>query len=340
MMKKYFLIAVVALMSAVTLNAQSVYIKNQRVEVRNNMLTINFDVNVNNMSIKSNEGLILTPVLQSNSKAAELPQIIINGRDRNIAYYRDRERLAVKPFMVVKREKKGTTLVEYRMNIPFEIWMEGASLILNEEVYGCLNSVISVSNNIIAANISSPKPIQVPVVVAPTVTETQPMVERLDSLVAVIYFKDNIANIDPDYSSNRANISKIDNALKDKTIRVASIKIVGSASPQGKPQPNEILSKERAMALSGHLTTNLNIPSQTIKTYWVGANWNTLKQLVSQSNMEYKQQVLNIITNVGIFSGRETDLMNLEAGKPYNYMKINFFPELRRVTCTIYYEEL
>ena len=62
--------------------------------------------------------------------------------------------------------------------------------------------------------------------------------------------------------------------------------------------------------------------------------------MVSRSNMEHKEAVLSIITNYGIYNGREKKLMELKQGDPYRYMLKMFFPALRKasyiqVCCTI-----
>ncbi|MDR2001788.1 MAG: hypothetical protein LBQ74_02035 [Prevotella sp.] len=53
--------------------------------------------------------------------------------------------------------------------------------------------------------------------------------------------------------------------------------------------------------------------------------------------MPYQQEVLNIINNTGIFTGRELKLMQLAQGNPYRYMRDNLFPQQWRIECRVVY---
>lgn len=65
-----------------------------------------------------------------------------------------------------------------------------------------------------------------------------------------------------------------------------------------------------------------NFDNQTI------SNWVFIRAKVSASDMKHKAEVLSIIDNVPIYEGREKQLMQLDAGVSYNYLKENIFPQL------------
>lgn len=54
--------------------------------------------------------------------------------------------------------------------------------------------------------------------------------------------------------------------------------------------------------------------------------------------MDYKDEVLDIITNIPIEKGRETKLMQLRAGVPYRFMLKHIFPSLRVAICKVSYD--
>lgn len=54
--------------------------------------------------------------------------------------------------------------------------------------------------------------------------------------------------------------------------------------------------------------------------------------------IEYKDEVLDIIRDIPIEKGRETKLMQLRGGVPYRYMLKYIFPSLRIAICRVNYE--
>ena len=54
--------------------------------------------------------------------------------------------------------------------------------------------------------------------------------------------------------------------------------------------------------------------------------------------MNYRDEVLFLIDQTGVFEGREKKLMDLGGGEPYAYMLKEFFPGLRRVEITVSYD--
>ena len=54
--------------------------------------------------------------------------------------------------------------------------------------------------------------------------------------------------------------------------------------------------------------------------------------------MDYKAEVMEIITNIPIEKGRETKLMQLRGGVPYRFMLKHIFPGLRVAICKVSYD--
>lgn len=55
-------------------------------------------------------------------------------------------------------------------------------------------------------------------------------------------------------------------------------------------------------------------------------------------DMDYKDEVLEIIKNTSVEEGRETKLMRLRGGVPYRYLLKNIFPGLRVAICKVNYD--
>lgn len=342
----YLVLGIMAFLS-VEVNAQNqlmgITLIQSQVEVKGKNLYVNFDVDMSQLDFRSNQGVVLIPSIQSKAagKIKILPEVIVNGRNRQISYDRtiDRKRkqaLYNEPYIIVKNNKKSQTIISYKMVIPFEEWMENSTLSLTEGLYGCRNTLQETSNLIVAQNIESP------VEISPLLTYLSPVLEspikEQESITSVILFPESKSTILLDYEHNKQNIAQIESILSGVTVKY--IHIIGSASPEGAYLFNEQLSKERALSLVAYLKTHYNISTSLDKVEWVGENWDSLLQLVVQSEMKYKQEAIDIIENTDVFSGRENQLMKLNSGKTYQYMQEYFFPELRYASYTIYFEPI
>ncbi len=67
-------------------------------------------------------------------------------------------------------------------------------------------------------------------------------------------------------------------------------------------------------------------------------NWDGLEKALETIELEYKDEVLDIIRNIPIEKGRETKLMQLHGGTPYRYLLKYIFPSLRVAICKVNYE--
>lgn len=77
-----------------------------------------------------------------------------------------------------------------------------------------------------------------------------------------------------------------------------------------------------------------------------GIAWGMLREQVAASDMAGRDEVLDILDHTPLWiydddnrivDGRKKQLMDLQGGKPYNYMLEHFFPELRNSVSTVLY---
>lgn len=175
-----------------------------------------------------------------------------------------------------------------------------------------------------------------------------------------IYFTKNSAEILLDKEQNRDNINELSSFInelnKNNSLNITEIKIESFASPEGSKDYNYKLTQKRTNTLYSYLTNELNIPQNIITHNNIGIAWDKLIELVSKSNMQYKEEVINIIKNVPeetwrrikptdrwvtLVDSRIKHLMDLRCGVPYNQMYDNLFPELRASSIiTIYLKRL
>ena len=84
---------------------------------------------------------------------------------------------------------------------------------------------------------------------------------------------------------------------------------------------------------------NQDIAYDEFKVVNIGENWDELYALIKSSNMDYKDEVLEIIDDNPIHIIRKSKLKSLADGAPYKYIVSEFFPMLRKASYTqIFYK--
>ena len=163
-----------------------------------------------------------------------------------------------------------------------------------------------------------------------------------------IYFRQGRYDIDRSLGNNNANLTELVSSVRTLTAsidsKVSRIVIAGFASPEGSLSLNNKLALDRAVAVKNFLLQNVNINPEVIQIYNGSVDWTGLRELVAQSNMYQKNQIIDIINNVPVLdsygnTGRHSALMRLDRGEPYRYMLREFFPRLRQAAyIKVYYE--
>lgn len=147
----------------------------------------------------------------------------------------------------------------------------------------------------------------------------------------------------PSYGGNAVELGKLDNFLRvtlaDTLVSIKGISITGYGSIDGTYIRNEELSRVRAEGFALYLRQRYSgLFSYPVRTAHVAEDWEGLKELVSASSLGEKELVLSIINYVGVFEGREKQLMELGGGVIYREMQRNYFPLLRRVQVRVEYD--
>lgn len=172
-----------------------------------------------------------------------------------------------------------------------------------------------------------------------------------------IYFKQGVRRIDRVFGNNEKNLHQLITVIQElcaaKDVKIAALIVAGFASPEGSPQLNERLAHARATSVRNYLVANTDVDSTVTRVFNGKADWLGLRELVAKSNMEQRDQIIDIIDNVPIeasmvetekgtkrIPGRMRQLMRLDGGKPYAFMLNYLFPELRQAAyIKIFYEE-
>ena len=167
-----------------------------------------------------------------------------------------------------------------------------------------------------------------------------------------IHFKVSSSGLDLGRDNDGVKLEKLRQTIRefsvaDSSMTISSLKIVGSASPEGSDKFNRLLSEKRANAVYEYLTEFVPLPDSITKIEYLGRNWVGLYNLVAAdpavpSHSEVLALLQKAATNASL-SVRESNILlsklkNLKGGKPYIYMYRELFPALRTAYVFVEFE--
>lgn len=153
----------------------------------------------------------------------------------------------------------------------------------------------------------------------------------------------NSVEIHKELGDNATALAQLDSfvyaAITRPYTTIKRIRLTGYSSIEGTYIENEILARKRVESFYRYLTFHYpSIKELPCDRAWVGEDWAGLTQLVRNSDLPERNEVLAIIRQVSIFDGREGLIMKLNGGRPYKEMVATMFPLLRRVEIEVDYE--
>lgn len=319
----------VLLLSLFCEKIESQNINNIRFEKNDNIILIDIPFDTQNYFVDDDEYLILTPRIESNDQSLDLLQVILLGENVKNSETNDNN----KPYGVFTMLTAQNFI--YQVNAAYQPWMDNASLSLEKAIYsknGLRNYEIS-------------KVIQDRLLIHNPKEESQ--VERNNNFSHLLstnekydirFPKKNSLSI-LELTGDKISIDNISNkidSLHRSGNRSVHITIVAGTCIAGIYMDNEELTKRQAMILKSHFIEKHKDIHLSVDTQWISEDWDGLVKLVEQDHIfPYQQEVLNIINNTGIFTGRERKLMLLGGGGAYRYMKVHYFPKLWKTYCII-----
>lgn len=322
-------------------------------------LRVGVAFDLSDVRVMSRRSIDLVPILIGPAGFKKLQEVQVRGRADYLTTKREIKLMTPaqralwqqkQPYAVVQGYKnKAEKRVEYRKTIAFEPWMKQAQLDIREDVSGCGNDprAIAISRAIAKVNPIVPDPpVVVPDPFVARLAYVQPQVEQVkkretvDEAFLSFVVADSV--IRPEYKNNEAELAKLVNMLaaagQDQMTELRGIYIIGTASPEGSYAFNMRLSQGRALSLANYLKERLDYPDSMYHIEFAGENWQGLIDSVNNSDMEYRTEVLSILTDAGITNQeRKVQLRKLEQGVPYRTMFERYYPSLRQAIYKIDY---
>ncbi len=167
-----------------------------------------------------------------------------------------------------------------------------------------------------------------------------------------IKYQKGYSTLDTLLGNNKASLNKLITQLKqleaNPVAAIKSITIKGSASPEGYITYNRRLSEKRAHNLRAYMLEHTSLRDSTVKVALSHIDWKLLGKLVANTDQPWRDEAIKIINETPIYiyddknhiiDGRKNQLGMLRGGRAWEYMKKNFFPDMRNAMFQIVYEQ-
>ena len=298
-------------------------------------LTVTMDIDLSELDVNSNRAVLLTPRLVNGTDSIDLPSIGIYGHRRYYYYIRNGiSTISGETEKSFKASNKPEQL-EYDNHIPYENWMDGATLKFHRSDWGCCQEILAEYDGLLGR----PREAFFPelVFVQP---KAEVMKSRSLSGSAYIDFPVDQTVIYPDYRRNTVELGKIqatiDSVRNDKDITITSVWLKGFASPESPYKHNTDLAIGRTAALKKHIGQLYHFAASIIQTDYEPEDWAGLRRFVEQSNIDHRTEILAMIDSDMKPDAKEAKIKRTYPNE-YRFMLQNFYPALRHTDYRIDY---
>lgn len=285
---------------------------------------------------------IFYPVLKNGEDSLVFDPVGLYGRTRYIQYLRYNEQPIGGDNEMSYKYVLRPEEIAYVQTVPYSEWMNGATLYMRRNDYGCCSTLLDEKYEPLAAWREVG---YTPVYhfVAPVIGTENGVKEKVRELSgrAYIDFPVNMTDLYPNYRNNPTELAKIiatiDSVRNDKDITVRRITIKGWASPESPWENNARLAKGRTATLKQYVQNLYNFPHDFIETDYYPEDWFGLRDFVEMSNLEHKNEILAIIDDSSLDPDPKEDKLKKTYPDEYRFLLATIYPALRHSDYTIEY---
>ena len=327
---------------AQTVASGAVTIDNVQTNVENKRVDVAFRLNLNNLKLKAEQQLILTPLLAADGDTTALQPIIINGRSQQIRMQRagklDAKNTEGEQPIVVLRKNGTEQSIIYSQSVERMRPVEADQLqvLAAQDLCGCGDienqdrTLITTIDNLDAW--------------MPALAFVKPAAEarkqRAEKGEAYLSFRVNKTDIVVDLFDNSRELAKITKTIdlvrEDKNVQITGINIHGFASPDGPYANNERLARERAASLKNYVANLYPINAKLFSSNSTPEDWDGFRRKVQQSNLANKEEIIKISNSSLAPDDKDKRIRQLY---PHDYVVImsDIYPRLRHSDYTVSY---
>lgn len=327
---------------AQTIASGTVTIDSMQTSVENERVDVAFKLNLNNLKLKAEQQLILTPMLATDSDTTALQPIIINGRSQQIRMMRASKRAKKytegKEPIVVLRKNGTEQSISYSQTIIRKQPLESdvLQLFAAQDLCGCGD--LQDQDRTLLANIDNLDAWM------PAITFVKPAAEarkqRAEKGEAYLSFRVNKTDIVVDLFDNTRELAKITKTIDlvrdDKNVEITGINIHGFASPDGPYANNERLARERAASLKNYVSHLYTIDNKLFSSNSTPEDWDGFRHKVQQSQLANKEEILKISKSNLAPDDKDKRIRQLYP-QDYAVIMSDIYPRLRHSDYTVSY---
>ena len=312
-----------------------------RIERHGGYMAVEMVLDFGSLHVESNRALLLTPAIGAAGDTLLLPSVGIYGRRRYYHYLREGGGMLSGAEETVLKAGGLPDTLAYRTTVPYEKWMDGASLLLRRGEYGCCHTLLE--ENLRQLAVYKAPAVRKSFVPRPVYVQPEREAVKLRNLSgsAFIDFPVNRTEIFEEYRDNAAELAKIratiDSVRGDADVRFRSLSFKGFASPEGSYANNSRLARERTEALRRYVAGLYDFPRESVSTAFEPENWEGLRRFVEESALPHKDEILELID-----SDREPDnkewKLKTTYPQEYRHLLERCYPALRRSDYRVEYE--
>ena len=298
-------------------------------------LTVTMDIDLSELDVNSNRAVLLTPRLVNATDSIDLPSIGIYGHRRYYYYIRNGISTISGDTEKSFKASDKPELLGYDNHIPYEKWMDGATLKFHRSDWGCCQEILAEYEGLLGRHREA---------FFPELVFVQPKAEVMKSRSlsgsAYIDFPVDRTEIYPDYRRNTVELGKIqatiDSVRNDKDITITSVWLKGFASPESPYKHNTDLAIGRTAALKKHIGQLYHFADSIIRTDYEPEDWTGLRRYVERSNIDHRTEILAMIDSDMEPDAKEAKIKRTYP-QEYRFMLQNFYPALRHTDYRIDY---
>ncbi len=301
-------------------------------------LTVDMTMDLTKMKVGGNKAVLITPILVNGNDSTLLDGVGVYGRRRYYYYVRNGKSMLSNGKETSYLSSKKPESFNLNEILKFEDWMNGASLEIRRQEYGCCNTLEAEQFGLLGNFTEN-------IAFFPTLVFAEPkgQIEKHRALEgsAFIDFPVDQTIIYPDYRRNTVELGKIqatiDSVRNDKDVTITQVWLKGFASPESPYKHNTDLAIGRTAALKDYIQQLYHFAPGIIATDFEPEDWAGLRRFVDNSNLNHREEILELIDSNMEPDAKEAKIKRLFPAE-YKFMLQNFYPALRHTDYRIAYD--
>ena len=312
-------------------------VKEVKIKRNAELMSVAMNMQLGDYSLDGDRVSVFAPVLVNGTDSLALDPVGLYSRVRYIQYMRYGNFAVGGPKETSYKYAERPSEMTYSQTVPYEEWMNGATLYMHRCDYGCCNTLLDEEY----APLAGWREAGYTPVYHYVTPEAEKVKMRELAGRAYIDFPVNMTNLYPDYRKNPTELAKIiatiDSVRNDKDVTVKRITIKGWASPESPWENNTRLAKGRTATLKQYVMNLYNFPDDFIETDFYPEDWFGLRDFVEASNLPHRAEILALIDDDTIEPDPKEWKLKSTYPDEYKFLLATVYPGLRHSDYTIEY---